>query len=136
MYSPYIGNLQAFNQDQMALQQRINELESMRQPARQIPQSNVNWIQVAGIEGARNQIVQPSQTVWMMDNNNPYFYVKSVDGMGSATLKAFSFQEVPQDALSGAHAPSTINSEEFVTRKEFNALLAKLGEDAGGNENE
>lgn len=126
MYSPYMGNMQAFQQDQIALQERINQLEAMRRP--QQLQTNVNWIQVAGIEGARNQIVQPNQTAWMMDNNNPYFYVKSVDGMGSATLKMFSFQEIPQDTVKVTQNTPIMNNEEYVTRKEFNELLSKLGE--------
>ena len=47
------------------------------------PTQNVDWIRVSGIDGAKNQIVQPGQTVWMMDNNEPYFYVKSADNVGS-----------------------------------------------------
>ena len=30
--------------------------------------ANVTWIYVNGWDGARNQIVQPGQTAWMMDN--------------------------------------------------------------------
>ena len=67
-------------------------------PEPQVPTQNVNWIQVAGIEGAKNQIVQPGATAWMMDNNAPFFYVKSVDGMGSATFKVFRFEEIPPEA--------------------------------------
>lgn len=129
MYSPYMSNMQAFQQDQIMLQERINQLEAMRRP--QQPQVNVNWIQVAGIEGARNQIVQQGQTAWMMDNNNPYFYVKNVDEMGRATLKAFSFQEIPHETVNSVQNAQTINSDEYVTRKEFNELLDKLGETEG-----
>lgn len=32
------------------------------------------WIFVSSEEDARNRIVQPNQTAWFMDNNNPYFY--------------------------------------------------------------
>lgn len=88
---------QAFANEQAMLQQRINQLEQARnqqmsmyapqsQQQPQAPTSNVNWIQVAGIDGARNQIVQPGHTAWMMDNNSPVFYVKSVDGMGNVTF--------------------------------------------------
>ena len=45
--------------------------------------------------------------------------------MGSATFKAFQFQEIPLDASA---APQ--KSNDYVTREEFNALLAKLGEPA------
>ena len=67
MQSPYM-------QDQQALQQRIDQLSQMqnqyKQPM-QTQQPNVNWIQVNGVDGARNQIVQPGGTSWMMDNNAP-----------------------------------------------------------------
>ena len=36
-------------------------------------------------EDARNRIVQPDQTAWFMDNNNPRFYVKACDISGAVT---------------------------------------------------
>lgn len=92
-YTPYMPQ-DAYMQDQMALRQRIDNLSQAQQQYKAQAQPNVNWIQVAGIDGARNQIVQPGTTAWMMDNNAPYFYVKSVDGVGSVTFKAFEFHEV------------------------------------------
>ena len=129
---------QQFANEQAMLQSRINQLEQQRnqqigmysgqaqQP--QAPTSNVNWIQVAGIEGARNQIVQPGHTAWMMDNNNPVFYVKSVDGMGSATFKAFQFIEIQPEAPRMAENQNNSVNADYVTRKEFDALLKRLGE--------
>jgi hypothetical protein len=118
--------------DQAALQQRIQQMEQGLQqgmPQRQTALvQNVNWIQVAGLEGARNQIVQPGQTAWMMDNNSPMFYVKSVDGMGSATLKAFTFKEIPVSSLAAPQMAPAAPNGDYVTREEFNALLVKLGE--------
>lgn len=131
-YMPYMpGTTPAGLSDPMAIQNRIQQLQNMQQqfqPAPPAPQPNVNWIQVAGIEGARNQIVQPGSTAWMMDNNAPYFFVKSVDGMGTATLKAFRFEEVSPDALTAPQAAPANMDRQYVTREEFNALLAKLGE--------
>ena len=98
------------------------------QQQQQAPTSNVNWIQVAGIEGARNQIVQPGHTAWMMDNNSPVFYVKSVDGMGSATFKVFQFAEISPEALNPAQSQPKEERQEYVTRQEFDALLTRLGE--------
>lgn len=51
------------------------------------------WIFVSSEEDARNRIVQPNQTAWFMDNNNPYFYVKSCDVSGAVTFKKFKFSE-------------------------------------------
>lgn len=135
---PYNIDPQQFVNEQAMLQNRINQLEQQRnqqmgmysgQPQQaQAPTSNVNWIQVAGIEGAKNQIVQPGHTAWMMDNNSPIFYVKSVDGMGSATFKAFQFSEISPEALNPAYNQQNTPSADYVTRAEFNALLERLGD--------
>lgn len=137
---PYMVDPQAFANEQAMLQSRINQLEQQRnqqigmysgqsQSVQQpVPTSNVNWIQVAGIEGARNQIVQPGHTAWMMDNNSPVFYVKSVDGMGSATFKVFQFAEIAPEAINPVQNQQNTPSTDYVTRAEFNALLERLGD--------
>ena len=138
MYPYNMIDPQQFANEQAMLQNRINQLEQQRNQQMgmysgqnqqvQAPTSNVNWIQVAGIEGARNQIVQPGHTAWMMDNNNPIFYVKSVDGMGSATFKAFQFAEIQPEAPRMAENQNNSVNTDYVTRKEFDALLKRLGE--------
>ena len=87
-----------------------------------VPAQNVNWIQVSGLDGARNQIVQPNQTAWMMDNNQPYFYVKSVDNVGSSTFRIFRFEEVA-DVV--AEQPA-VDDSNYVKREEFEELKAKI----------
>lgn len=134
-YNPYISGMQS---EQAALQQRIQQLEQMRQQqiypqygqVQQTPVAtqNVNWIPVTGVEGAKNQIVQPGETLWMMDNNAPYFYVKSVDNFGSPSFKACRFEEVPVDMLVSTHDIPKVQTQDYVTREEFNALLTRLGE--------
>lgn len=86
---------------------------------------NVNWIYVSGIDGAKNQIVQPGQTAWMMDNNEPYFYVKSVDGVGSSTFRIFQFTEV-QEITPEQTAQPQIDLSQYVHRDEFENLKAQL----------
>ena len=140
MYPYNMIDPQQFANDQAMLQAKINQLEQQRnlqmgmysgqnqQVQPQAPTSNVNWIQVAGIDGARNQIVQPGHTAWMMDNNSPIFYVKSVDGMGSATFEAFQFMEIQPEAHKTAENQNSSADSDYVTRKEFDALLKRLGE--------
>lgn len=140
MYPYNMIDPQQFANEQSMLQAKINQLEQQRnlqmgmysnqnlQVQPPAPTSNVNWIQVAGIEGARNQIVQPGHTAWMMDNNSPVFYVKSVDGMGSATFKVFQFAEIAPEALNPAQNQENTQNHDYVTRKEFDALLKRLGE--------
>lgn len=91
----------------------------------QPPSQNVSWIYVSGVDGAKNQIVQPGQTAWMMDNNEPYFYVKSVDGVGSSTFRMFQFAEVQEVAPEQAAQPQ-IDMSQYVQRGEFDALKAQL----------
>ena len=133
-YMPPVYGMNMMTPDQLEIQQRIQQMEQQRQQMQYpnqlsaqsvMPTQNVNWIYVAGVDGAKNQIVQPGNTAWMMDNNSPIFYVKTVDNMGSATFKAFQFHEIPLDAPT---APQ--KSNDYVTREEFNALLTKLGEPA------
>lgn len=93
----------------------------------QSPRQNVNWIYVSGVDGAKNQIVQPGQTAWMMDNNDPYFYVKSVDNVGSSTFRIFQFAEV-QEVTPEQTAQPQIDLSQYVQRGEFDALKAQLEE--------
>lgn len=103
-----------------------NQPQNYQQPAQATaPTQNVNWIQVNGIDGAKNQIVQPGQTAWMMDNNQPYFYVKSVDGVGSSSFRIFQFSEV-QDVAQEQTAQPTIDLSQYVHRDEFEQLKAMV----------
>lgn len=102
-----------------------NQQNSQSAQQAQPPSQNVNWIYVSGVDGAKNQIVQPGQTAWMMDNNEPYFYVKSVDDVGSSTFRIFQFtevQEVPQEQVTQPQ----IDLSQYVQRAEFDDLKAQL----------
>ena len=139
---PYTIDPQQYANEQAMLQNRINQLEQQRNQQMGVysnqpgPTSNVNWIQVAGIEGARNQIVQPGHTIWMMDNNNPIFYVKAVDNMGSATFKAFQFAEIVPEPPKPTQNEQNTTPPDYVTRAEFEALLERLGDTPKKEESE
>lgn len=124
-------NQQMAQLDQEYAQRKANLMQNFwnqqSTPAQPAPTQNVNWIQVSGIEGAKNQIVQPGQTAWMMDNNQPYFYVKSVDGVGSSTFRIFQFSEVHDVAPEQPVQPQ-IDLSQYVQRGEFDALKAQLEE--------
>lgn len=140
MYNPMLSQQMA-QLDQEYAQKKANIMQSFynqqsggwgqqgasTQPAQQ-PQStgqNVNWIYVSGVEGAKDQIVQPGQTAWMMDNNDPYFYVKSVDGVGSSTFRIFQFAEV-QEVMPEQAVQPQIDMSGYVQRDEFEQLKARL----------
>lgn len=103
--------------------QQNTQTTQQSQPSSQ----NVSWIYVSGVDGAKNQIVQPGQTAWMMDNNEPYFYVKSVDGVGSSNFRIFQFVEV-QEIQPEPSAQPQIDMSQYVQRGEFDALKAQLEE--------
>ena len=96
-------------------------------PAPAIPTQNVNWIQVSGVDGAKNQIVQPGQTAWMMDNNAPYFYVKPVDNVGSCDFRIFQFSEVVADVVAEQQPTQPqMDLSQYVQRDEFDELKERL----------
>ena len=111
-------------------------------PAQNTPQAaNVTWIYVNGWEGARNQIVQPGQTAWMMDNNDPVIYIKAVDSMGGATLRGFRLDEIDQQSASrpvddARYATTTdmTAANERINRLE--SALSSLMSELGGAKNE
>ena len=87
------------------------------------PQQNVNWIYVNGIQGAREHIVQPGQTAWLMDNNDPIIYVKAVDAVGTSSLRAFQLVEVAPEQPAQATVQPT---EQYATREEVAAISQRL----------
>lgn len=85
-------------------------LAQMQQP-QQAPRDGL--IRVTGIDGARAYQLPPNSSIALFDGGQDVFYVKTTDGAGFPTIRAFSFapiQEAPQQA------------QEYVTRQEFNEL--------------
>ena len=105
-------------------QNQQNNYQNTQTTAQLQPTQNVNWVYVSGIDGAKNQIVQPGQTVWMMDNNEPYFYVKAVDGVGSSSLRIFQFSEAQE--VEQEQPTQQIDLSDFVPRGEFDDLKAQV----------
>ena len=96
MYSSPMGYNQPYGGWQ-APQQLYQPQANSFMPKAQNPTENLAgtfpWVFVSSEEDARNRIVQPGQTAWFMDNNNPRFYVKACDISGAVTFKRFTFQE-------------------------------------------
>lgn len=126
MYQSYGNNY--YPQYNLNAQQRLQQMEQQypqfAQQGVQPPPQNVSWIPVSGVQGAKDHIVQPGQTVWMMDNNAPVFYVKSADNMGTSTFRAYRFEEIQPDAPQ--QAQNHIDMSEYVKRDEFDKLKETL----------
>lgn len=77
--------------------------------------NNIPWVQ--GVEAAKAYPVAPGNAVFLMDSETQRFYIKTVDSAGiPAPIRAFEYSEI-----SNAPAP-----EKYVTREEFNKLIAEL----------
>lgn len=113
-------------QNQQYQQQQMNYIQQPTQP-----QTNVNWVQVTNIQQAKEQIVQPNNTVWMMDSSLPRIYVKSVSPVGKIDFQPY--QLVPLDEngnLPNQQMPvqqqmseqQDLGNQNYVHVEEFNKL--------------
>lgn len=140
MFNPML-NQQMAQLDQEYAQKKANIMQNFyNQPqsqnnwnnqsvsAQPSPTHNVNWIRVNGVEGAKNQIVQPNETVWMMDNNLPYIYAKAVDKFGTPDFHIYYTEEVSEADMVKAQQPAQpqIDLSQYVQRGEFDELKAQL----------
>ena len=84
----------------------------------------MNWVQ--GEEGAKAFLVAAGNSVLLLDSENPAFYIKSADQSGMPLpLRIFDYTERTQAAKPPAAAPAPQGAE-YVTRKEFAELAAKV----------
>jgi hypothetical protein len=102
--------------------------QQMMQPAPPpVPQNpvatgGVQW--VSSEQEARGYLIAPNSAVALWDSSAPTVYLKQSDASGRPTLKIY-------DLVERAETPRTAPQEksvEFVTRKEFDALAALVGE--------
>lgn len=89
---------------------RLNQLQAaqMPQPTQQ------GLIRVTGMEGAKAYQMGPNSAVPLFDANEDVFFVKSTDGAGFPTIRAFRFTPIESVA-----APAAATGD-FITREEFN----------------
>ncbi len=110
-YQP-IGTPQQFAMDQMQqFQQRAQMQPGMQQ--------GMQLIRVTGMDGAKAYQMPPNSVVPLFDADNDVMYVKSTDGAGFPTIRAFAFQPVEDK-------PEPV--QQYVTRDEFDAAMKHLRE--------
>ena len=103
-------------------QQQMPMMQTPQAPQNPIAQGGVQW--VSGEQEARNWMIAPNAAVALWDSTAPTVYLKQADASGRPTLKIY-------DLVERAETPRTAPQEkgvEFVTRKEFDALAALVGE--------
>ena len=97
---------------------------SAYQPQPQQPQ-NQSIIWVPNEQAANDFIVAPNNAVTLWDMNAPVVYVKKADASGKPSMTTYDLVERAQAVITPA-APRKDMTEEYVTRKEFDELVAKL----------
>lgn len=128
MAYPYYGNpyYPAPMQDnlmQMRQQYQPPQMQPLSQPTQNpIAQGGVQW--VSGEQEARGWMIAPNAAVALWDSTAPTVYLKQADASGKPTLKIYDLVERAENAPDRANT----NQVEFVTRKEFDALAAIVGE--------
>lgn len=121
---PMPDNLMQMRQQQM--QPMTPQMPQVPQaPQNPVAQSGVQW--VSGEQEARNWMIAPNAAVALWDSTAPTVYLKQADASGKPSLKIYDLVERPE------MAPGTpqIKTGEYVTRKEFDALAALVGEIRG-----
>lgn len=106
-YNQYMNPMQ-YNNPYM---DRLNAMSAQGQMNAQPSQI----IRVNGLPGAQAYQMGANASVALFDANEDYFYIKSTDGAGFASIRRFKFS--PCDDMQSA-APT----EDYVTRKEFDEL--------------
>lgn len=92
------------------------------QPA---PQSRNGLLWVQGIEGAKSFVVNPGESVLLMDSESNSFFIKSADASGMPLpLRTFDYSE--RTSQSVQHIPAPPSDAEYITREEFEARIAEI----------
>jgi len=95
------------------------------------PRQNYNnqYAYVNGIEGAKAYLMNPNQTILLMDSNQPIFYLKTSNGLGQATIRIFEFKEVLQNKS---------NNQGYALKSDLEAIVSRLEalEGVGNNESD
>lgn len=133
---PYVYQQPIYNQPiGQPISQPIQEpmMRPQYQPAPQMPAyqpqpqqpQNQSIIWIPNEQAANDFIVAPNNAVTLWDMNAPVVYVKKADASGKPTVTTYDLVERAQAAPAPA-APRKDMSEEYVTRREFEELVAKL----------
>lgn len=75
-----------------------------------------NLIKVTGYEGANAYQMPPNSVTALFDGNRDVFYIKSTDGAGFPTIKAFAFTALEPEQ----------EKTSYVTREEFEELKGMI----------
>lgn len=95
------------------------------QPQPQQPSGGQSIIWVPNEKAANEFIVAPNNAVTLWDMNAPVVYVKKADASGKPAMTTYDLVERSTAPVSHT-APQTVPKVEYVTRKDFDELAAKV----------
>ena len=129
---PYVYQQPIYNQPPMMqepmMRPQYQPAPSMQYPTPQ-PQpqqsggQSIIW--VPNEKAANEFIVAPNNAVTLWDMNAPVVYVKKADASGKPAMTTYDLVESSTATVSHT-APQTVPTVEYVTRKDFDALAAKV----------
>ena len=109
----------------MQMRPQYQPASQMQYPQQAQPQQNQAIIWVPNEKSANDFIVAPNNAVTLWDMNAPVVYVKKADASGKPTMTTYDLVERTQAVITPT-VPRKDPSEEYVTRREFDELVAKL----------
>ncbi len=71
---------------------------------------------VSNLDGARAYPVYPNTTVYLLDQEDPYIYLKVSDAQGNINLRAFSLTEVDLTKV----------KNKYLTREDFDEFKKEM----------
>ena len=125
---PYVYQQPIYNQPPMqTMQEPMMRPQYQPTPQYQPPQQSggQSIIWVPNEQAANEFIVAPNNAVTLWDMNAPVVYVKKADASGKPSMTAYDLVERVTAPVVPT-APQTAPMPEYVTRKDFDELAAKV----------
>ena len=88
-------------------------------------QLSVSVAYVQGENAAKAYPVQPGQTMYLFDTENPVMYVKTTDQNGYPSLRIFDYKERIQNEKETV-PPTTETKPDYISREEFDKFRNEI----------
>ena len=111
-----------------AMPDHLAQLRNQQLQPQSVPQCGNGIIWVLGEAEAKGYPVAPGSTVILWDKDNPTIFVKSADASGIPSLRILDWKERQQapSPSNSPQEPTLVPMTDYVTRKEFEQLAAKI----------
>ena len=115
-YSTYPNYYQNYPNYQQQYQQPIQVSQPISQPTQNIQNQILAW--VASEEEGTNFPLNPGQSIFLMNQKEPYLYMKTVDQLGKTTF-------IKKRLVDESDTPdSKVDLREYIRREELDNLIS------------